>query len=395
MFSGVFLLLGTVLIGLIVALSRSSSTVAVAHAVPSQFGNVRIAPLGVPLGGATRNIVVDQHNQDLDRVLAAAWVVLVIAALGSAVLGWFLAGRVLRPLREMASTARTITAGSLHARLALAGPNDEFRQLGDTFDDLLGRLEAAFDGQRRFVANASHELRTPLTVERTLLQVALANPQATEQSLRAACEELLASQVDHERLLEALLTLASSERGLEPENIEPIDLAAVARSTLDATGVVAGVQRRGLRVDASLQPATIVGDSVLVKRLVANLVDNGVDHNVDAGWLSVGTGLDGAQAVLSVRNGGRPIASSEVARLFEPFQRLDGRGGSVNGNGTHHGLGLSIVRAIALIHGGEASAEALIGGGLAVTVRFPLGAPDPGANGGQPQSSTVTPSAAT
>jgi len=151
--------------------------------------------------------------------------VLLISAGAAALLGWVAAGRVLRPVRTITDTARTISAGNLHERLALTGPEDEFKRLGDTLDELLARLEASFEAQRRFVANASHELRTPLTVERTLLQVALADPDATSATLRATCEELLATGQSHERLLESLLTLASSERGLEHR--EPVDLAEI------------------------------------------------------------------------------------------------------------------------------------------------------------------------
>ena len=209
---------------------------------------------------------------------------------GAAVLGWFAAGRVLRPVREITATARTISAGNLHERLARKGPNDEFKQLGDTLDDLLGRLEASFEAQRRFVANASHELRTPLTLERTLLQVALADPNATERTLRAACEELLASQADQERLLEALLTLASSERGLERR--EPVDLPALVEAALRQLDPK--LDRRGLATEIALDPATTTGDPALIGRLIANLIDNAIDHNVDGGQVEIRTEtLDG------------------------------------------------------------------------------------------------------
>ena len=385
MFAGLFVVMGTAVIVVIVAVAKGGATIAVSSSTavsaapgPGPPGSFTITPLSKAPGlRLTRNpathFLVDQHNQDVGHVVEAAWIVLVITAFGAGVLGWFVAGRVLTPLREMASTARTITAGNLHERLALDGPNDEFKQLGDAFDELLGRLEAAFEGQRRFVANASHELRTPLTVERTLLQVALANPNADEESLRAACEELLASQVDHERLLEGLLTLASSERGLDHH--EPIDLAALACDQLESAADA--VAARSLCLERELEPAPSVGDAVLVGRLIGNLIDNAIDHNVDSGWLSVRTDVQDGCAVISVANGGYPIEASEVSRLFEPFQRLDGRAGSSNGNGNgngtgnaHHGLGLSIVRAIATIHGGEVSAEAHPGGGLAVTVRL-------------------------
>jgi signal transduction histidine kinase len=310
-------------------------------------------------------VAQSQHNADVGRLLAASWVVLALTAVGSAVLGWFIAGRVLRPLREITSTARTISVGNLHQRLALTGPQDEFKQLGDTLDELLARLEGSFESQRRFVANASHELRTPLTAERTLLQVALADPDASVESLRATCEELLASGVEQERLLESLLTLANSERGLDRR--DPIDVAAVAADELEAARTE--LERRGIELRSALWPAATAGNPALIERLVANLIDNAFEHNVaDGGYVEVRTATEGDHAVLSVANSGSVIAPDQVDRLLEPFQRLD-RTRRADSNG-HHGLGLSIVRAIATAHGAQLEVSAQTGGGLLVTVRF-------------------------
>ena len=219
---------------------------------------------------------------------------LVLTAIGSAVLGWFAAGRVLAPLRSITSTARMISAGSLHQRLAIAGPDDEFKQLGDTLDELLARLEASFESQRRFVANASHELRTPLTVERTLLQVALSDPNASAEELRATCEEVLAAGAEQERLLESLLTLASSERGLELR--ERLDLALIAGHAL----LVAEPERkrRSLELTTELATAPTIGDPALVERLVANLIDNAVHYNAAGGRIEVRTEIDAGDALL-------------------------------------------------------------------------------------------------
>ena len=255
--------------------------------------------------------------------------------------------------------------------MALTGPEDEFKQLGDTFDDLLARLEASFAAQRRFVANAAHELRTPLTVERTLLQVALADPNANAESLRATCEELLASGRDHERLLEALLTLATSERGLSRR--EPIDLAAVAEVALEASR--AEIEKRSLTVIADLQPTTISGDRALVECLVANLVDNAVRYSDPEGRVEVGTSVNAGEAVLTVANSGPQIPAGEIERLFEPFRRLTTDRTTADG---HHGLGLSIVRAIATAHRATVAATPGPDGGLAITVTFPSdGEPGP------------------
>jgi signal transduction histidine kinase len=353
-----FLLLGTVLIGIILVLVWNGSVIgsssqSVAVAVPSRSGQ------------PVHDAVTQQHSADVARLLAVSWLTLAFTAVASAPLGWFAAGRMLRPLRQMTTAARTISAGNLHDRLGLTGPEDEFKQLGDTVDDLLGRLEAAFAAQRRFVANAAHELRTPLTLERTLLQVALGDPNASTESLRATCEELLASGRSQERLLEALLTLATSERGLEQS--EPLDLAPLVQRELEQAR--ADIDRKQLRVTAVLVQARSRGDRALIERLIANLLENAVGHNHNHGSIEVTTESGADRAVLRVANTGRTIGSDEVERLFEPFHR----GGAVRtaANG-HHGLGLSIARAIVRAHYGEICAEPAPGGGLIVTVRLPV-----------------------
>jgi signal transduction histidine kinase len=368
LYAGLFLLLGTALLGIIYVLVARGATVQVSQAVPAPSQIIRRQRPGPGASGSSlpfpvQTVVSQQRNQDLDRLLTISWVVLAVTTAGAAVLGWFAAGRVLRPVREITSTARTISAGNLHERLALSGPNDEFKRLGDTLDDLLARLEGSFESQRRFVANASHELRTPMTLERTLLQVALADPNANEQTLRATCEELLISQADQERLLEALLTLASSERGLDRR--EPVDLAAQAQSVVRQLD--AKIEQHGLALDTSLDPATIMGDAALVRRLIANLIDNAVDHNVDGGRVEIRTEAADRYALLAVANTGPPVPADEVDRLFEPFQRLHGTRAA---DDRHHGLGLSIVRAIAVAHNAEVTATPHPGGGLSVTVRF-------------------------
>jgi signal transduction histidine kinase len=378
--SGMCLVIGTLVIAIIFALVSTNSTVRVSAAVPAPItkitppGAAKITPPGTGTtillppairlqqpGLGAKSAIVAQHSADVARLFEVSWVVLAITALLSGLLGWFASGRVLRPVREMTATARTISAGNLSERLSLTGPNDEFKQLGDTLDELLARLEASFEAQRRFVANASHELRTPLTVERTVLQVALADPNASASTLRAACEELLASGHEQERLLEALLTLASSERGLERR--DPLDLAIQAAVVLSKPRPE--IERRGLKVESSLEPAWTSGDAALVERLIANLIDNAVRYNDDGGRVEVRTWTDDGRSVVSVANTGPLVPVTEVERLFEPFQRLEGRG-----TGDNHGLGLSIVRAIATAHGAALTATARPGGGLIVTVRF-------------------------
>jgi signal transduction histidine kinase len=371
LYAGMFLLLGTALIATIYVLASASSTINVttATAVPTSAPSARRAP-SLPLARGARTPVADQvgrqHSADLARLLAVSWLVLAVTAVAAAVLGWFASGRVLRPLREMTATARTISAGNLSERVALAGPDDEFKQLADTLDELLARLEASFEAQRRFVANASHELRTPLTVERTLLEVALADPNASALALRATCEELLASGHDHQRLLEALLTLASSERGLDHR--ESLDLATLAGQVLRTPRPQA--ERRALQIATALAPAPARGDPALLERLIANLIDNAMRYNDAGGRVEIRTATKAGSSVLSVINTGPAVPLHEVVRLFEPFQRLDGnRTAEAEG---HHGLGLSIVRAIATAHGATVTAQPRSGGGLAVTVAFPM-----------------------
>jgi signal transduction histidine kinase len=370
LYAGLFLLLGTALLAVIYVLVARGTTIQVSSAQPASseaIRRLRLQPGAVgAAAGPVRDVVVQQHNADLARLLTISWVVLAVTTAGAAVLGWFAAGRVLRPLREITSTAQTISAGNLNERLALKGPNDEFKRLGDTLDDLLARLEGSFESQRRFVANASHELRTPLTLERTLLQVALADPNANEQTLRATCQELLISQAEQERLLEALLTLTSSERGLDRR--EPVDLAAQAQAAIRQ--VDARAERHELALEATLAPATTAGDAALIRRLIANLVDNAVDHNIDGGRVEIRTEAANGYALVAVANTGLKIPADQVDRLFEPFQRLDGTRSADDG---HHGLGLSIVRAIAVAHNAELTAAAQAGGGLSVIVRFQRG----------------------
>ncbi|HTX47571.1 MAG TPA: ATP-binding protein [Solirubrobacteraceae bacterium] len=353
-----FLISGTV-VELItyLLLSGSGPTVHVVARAVSPSGTIVISPQATEAA---------QHAADLARVLADSWIVLILTTLASIPLGWIVAGRVLKPLRTLTDSARTISAGNLHERLALEGPNDEFRRLGDTLDELLARLEASFDAQRRFVANASHELRTPLALERTLLQVALGDSDADAAELRATCEELLQVGAEQERLIEALLTLASSERGIErPESVELGQLVARELERQRAE-----IRQLGLTVQSELAPAHVIGDRALLERLVANLLENAAEYNVAHGRILIRTETRPEGALLAVENGG-PLISQEAAdRLVEPFERLDSARGA--GGSGHHGLGLSIVRAIAVAHGATLTVRARQGGGLAVIVAFPI-----------------------
>jgi signal transduction histidine kinase len=304
-----------------------------------------------------------QRATDSHQLLVNSAVALAIVAVLALLAGWLVAGRMLRPIRTITRTARRISSNSLHERLALDNADEEFKQLGDTLDDLFARLEAAFEAQRHFVANASHELRTPLTRERTLVHVALGDP-STSDVWRSTAQELLASNREQETLIEALLTLASSEGGLDHR--ERTDLADICQTLLPRPGP--DTHRLGLHVETVIRSAPLDGDPMLIECLVANLVDNAIGHNVVDGHVQVSTGVNDGNAVLSVTNSGPVVPPGEVSRLFEPFQRLDGR--RTHGkNG--HGLGLSIVQAIATAHGAAITAAASPDGGLSVEVTFP------------------------
>jgi signal transduction histidine kinase len=300
---------------------------------------------------------------DLHALAGQSAIALAVMAALAFALGWLVAGRVLRPLRTITATARRISATSLHERLALAGPDDEFKELADTLDSLLARLEASFTAQRTFVANASHELRTPLTLDRTLLQVALRNPSATIEQWRATGQELLASGQQQERILEALLTLASSQAGTGRH--EPVDLSEVTTARLHAAR--ARIQRQRLHLQASLSPAPLHGDPDLIDRLTANLLDNAIQHNTPDGTIEITTTASNGHAVMTVANTGPLIPPAQVSRLFQPFQRLAAR----TSNGNEHGLGLSIVAAIATAHRADVAADARPDGGLRIQVSFP------------------------
>jgi signal transduction histidine kinase len=294
---------------------------------------------------------------------AVALTMLVPIALAA---GWFVAGRFLRPLRAITATATAISAGNLHQRLNLGEPADELSELGFILDDLFARLQASFDAQRHFVANASHELRTPLAGLRTLLEVTLADPAADAGTLRSACQEALALGGHQERLVQALLALATSERGVTRR--DTLDLAHVATEVLASRRDQAA--RRGIDLAAHLAPAVTAGDPRLVESLIANLVDNAIRHNHPGGYVRIATQTSGTQATLTVTNSGPVIPENQLQRLFQPFQRLaPDRRGRRDG----YGLGLAIVDAVAQAHHATVTTSARPEGGLAITVRFDHG----------------------
>jgi signal transduction histidine kinase len=305
-----------------------------------------------------------QRATDSHQLLVDSGIALAIVAVLALLAGWLIAGRMLRPIRTITRKAQRISSTSLHERLALDGPQDELKDLGDTLDELFGRLDAAFEAQRQFVANASHELRTPLARQRALIQVALADPEADLSSLRAAHERVLAAERYLEQVIDGLLTLTRGQAGLERR--EPLDLAGIASEALLARGPQ--LADLDLDVRGSLDPAPTDGDPRLVERLIANLIDNATRHNTPGGHVEVTTGTRDRHAFVSVANTGPAVPPEEVQRLFQPFRRL-------NGARTRHtdglGLGLAIVQAIANAHRAELSAHARPEGGLEIEVSFP------------------------
>lgn len=299
--------------------------------------------------------------QGMLRWSIAALVVVSVLACGA---GWLLAGRALHPLQEVTATARRVAERSLHERIALAGPDDEIKELADTFDAMLERLDRAFDSQHRFVANASHELRTPLTINRTLIEVALDDPD-TPDSTRRLGETLLAVNQRQERLIDGLLVLASSDHQLQTHELA--DLAEIVRRAVAAAEQAA--RSAGVDMRINLVPCVVQGHPALLERLTGNLVDNAIRYNAtEQGWVRISVNAHGGLALLTVENSGPVVGPSEVDGLFEPFHRLARTATSAGGTG----LGLSIVRSIANAHGGQARASSRPDGGLIVEVTLPL-----------------------
>lgn len=407
-YGGLFLLAGMLLLAVTYALVAQRPPGQVGHTVSGPTTTIGGPAAAAPTGGATpggpvptasavpggpglgtppageqplhmeANLLVHQTAADtwdnaLDALLTQGGIALAVVGAGAVALGWLLAGRMLQPLHRVTDTARRIAEApaadrGLHERIALAGPADEVKELADTFDVMLARLDQAFDGQRHFIANASHELRTPLTVNRSLLEVAL-HRSAGGPELRQLAGTLLEVNARQERLLDGLLLLARAERELTGRAY--VDLADVVEH------VTGQVDPGAVRLESAAGDAPVAGNPALLERLVQNLVDNGVRHNTGAGgWVRVscGDGPDGA-VVLRVANTGPVIPGYEVPLLFAPFHR---HGGDRPAAAPGAGLGLSIVRAVARAHGGEVRAVPREGGGLVVTVTLPRAAdPDP------------------
>jgi signal transduction histidine kinase len=374
LYAGAFFLAGAALVGLMYfflgqALDRQvTARVGISEHLPESTIS---EPGSQQAAHEAREALRAQFEQDRDDTLDSMLVTSLIALGAVGVIaggfGLLLAGRALHPLQRITATARRVADRSLHERIALDGPDDEIKDLADTFDAMLERLDRSFDSQRRFVANASHELRTPLTINRTLIEVALDDPQASEP-LRKLGGSLLDVNQRHERLIDGLLILASSEQGITDRT--PVDLADVARHM--------ATEYQGSRIDirTHLQPAPVTGDPVLLERLIHNLLDNAIRYNLpEEGEIIITTDTVDDNAQLTVDNTGPLIPPYEVPSLFEPFRRLaatERLADPTHASSRGAGLGLSIVRSVAHAHGGDVGASPRQDGGLTVQVRIPL-----------------------
>ncbi|MBP2320324.1 signal transduction histidine kinase [Kibdelosporangium banguiense] len=310
-----------------------------------------LAPLPHPPAGRAARSVLELPDEVVEYQWIVTAIAIIVLSLLSVAAGWWLAGRMLRPLRGITATARRLSLSNLHERIGATGPHDELRHLADTFDAMLARLERSVESQRLFIANAAHELRTPLATQRAAIQIGLEDP----VDLPAIRETLLTHNRRTERLIDSLLVLAQAEHGLDVT--QPVALDVLA------TQAVAEVADSGLTVTVEAEPVTVAGDPVLLTQLLANLVQNAVRYNIPDGSVYIGLTSTG---VLTVRNTGPVVPEERVEELFEPFRQLQSR----TGGGA--GLGLSIVAAIARVHRATLSARANPGGGLELTVRWNL-----------------------
>jgi signal transduction histidine kinase len=342
--------------------AKHSTTVAT---VPGGKSQPKLAPLAckrVFTAGASA-AASSQRDQTLHNLLLVSLIGLGVMTLASGGLGWLVAGRVLRPVTTITGAARRASERHLGERLGFQGPNDELKELADTFDEMLDRLDAAFASQRRFVADASHELRTPLTVMRTAIDVTLAKPARSPEQLEAMAAKVRRSVDQAESLIDALLTLATSEHKMT--NLDSVDLATLVEDALDDASL--GVAELDLRVKTNLEVAETVGDRLLLDRMVGNLVDNAVRHNRPGGWIEVQTGSAADVAYLNIANSGSTIPDDLVQSLFEPFRRIEVRTNERDGVG----LGLTIVKSIGAAHGATLEVQGQPMGGLVISLTIP------------------------
>jgi signal transduction histidine kinase len=372
LYGGMFLIAGILLLSIIYLLAAQALNVGsdlpfqiVQGKVTSETCNLPDQASPSTFNEAMNACVNEQRRHALDNLLSRSLLALLGLAVIAFAFGYAMAGRVLSPLGRITRTARAVAGSDLSRRIELDGPDDELKELADTFDDMLERLQRAFTAQQRFVGNASHELRTPLAINRTLLEVHLSDPNAPVE-LQQLGKTLLATNERSEQLVEGLLLLARSDNQIVER--KPVDLAEVASQAIDQ--VHAEAEAKGVEIRGKREPAVVQGNGVLLERIALNLVQNAVRYNVpEDGWVEVTTEIQHGQAVLVVSNTGPVVPAYEIDNLFEPFRRLrTERTGSDKGVG----LGLSIARSVARAHGGHIAAQPREGGGLVMRVTLPL-----------------------
>ncbi|WP_406063011.1 HAMP domain-containing histidine kinase [Streptomyces sp. NBC_01077] len=375
LYGGMFLIAGILLLSIIYLFTAQALTDSVSE-LPFKVVEGKVQPTTswcqLPVQGTGEQLndavsVCLRHQSDLalDDLLRRSLFALLGLSIIAFAFGYAMAGRVLSPLGRITRTARQVAGSDLSRRIELDGPDDELKELADTFDEMLDRLERAFTAQQRFVANASHELRTPLAINRTLLEVHLSDPGAPVE-LQQLGKTLLATNERSEQLVEGLLLLARSDNQIIER--KPVDLAEVASRGVDQ--VHAEAEAKGVEIRGERAPAVVQGNGVLLERIMLNLLQNAVRYNVtEGGWVEVTTATENGQAVLVVSNTGPVVPAYEIDNLFEPFRRLrQERTGSDKGVG----LGLSIARSVARAHGGRIIAEPREGGGLVMRVTLPI-----------------------
>ncbi|MED7825913.1 sensor histidine kinase [Streptomyces chiangmaiensis] len=371
LYGGMFLIAGILLLSIIYLFAAHALNVGselpfkiLSGQVASDSCNFPSTPTANELNNAMNACVNEQRQHALDNLLSRSLLALLGLAVIAFAFGYAMAGRVLSPLGRITRTARAVAGSDLSRRIELDGPDDELKELADTFDDMLERLQRAFTAQQRFVGNASHELRTPLAINRTLLEVHLSDPGAPVE-LQQLGKTLLATNERSEQLVEGLLLLARSDNQIVER--KPVDLAEVASQAVDQVHTEA--EAKGVEIRGERAPAVVQGNGVLLERIALNLVQNAVRYNIPkGGWVEVATQLQHGQAVLVVSNTGPVVPAYEIDNLFEPFTRLrTERTGSDKGVG----LGLSIARSVARAHGGHITAQPREGGGLVMRVVLP------------------------
>jgi signal transduction histidine kinase len=357
-------------------LGSSAVALAISNGVGSSSHVATTAPVGQANAAVARAMqqmqvtTADVHASVSRQFLVGSAIALALMTVVSLVLGWVVAGRVLRPLRKMTAATRRISEDNLHERLAVTGPGDELKDLADTIDELLERLEGAFAAQRRFVANASHELRTPLATIRASLDVAVAKPGHVPPETISLAGRLRTELDQIDRLLEGFLVLARAQHGVLPGRTA-LALGDVASAALAARADAIAVRNLTVHHVSGYDRAWVEGSQPLLCRMVDNVIDNAIGHNTDGGWIRVAAEADGAIARLVVETGGDVLDQQQVAQLAQPFRRL---GADRTGSDTGAGLGLSIVAAIAAAHGGTLDLRARAGGGLRVSIGLPAAA---------------------